>query len=111
MICNIAMQTPSPSMAPPHLDCMNSIWYWTVLDRESDGFIASVPDLGDLAAYGANEKEAVARVAERAADYVKALVESSKPVPRARHASEMPSTLKIGRAMICVWLGGAKRAP
>ena len=70
-------------MAPPHLDCMNSIWYWTVLDRESDGFIASVPDLGDLAAYGANEKEAVARVAERAAEYVKALVESSKPVPRA----------------------------
>ena len=111
MICNIAMQTPSPPMAPPHLDCMNSIWYWTVLDRESDGFIASVPDLGDLAAYGANEKEAVAQVAERAADYVKALVESSKPVPRARHASEMPSTLKIGRAMICVWLGGAKRAP
>jgi predicted RNase H-like HicB family nuclease len=90
---------------------MDSIWYWTVLDRESDGFIASVPDLGDLAAYGATEKEAVALVAERAAEYVRALVESGKPVPHARHATEMPSTLKIGRALICVWLGGATRAP
>jgi predicted RNase H-like HicB family nuclease len=92
-------------MAPPQLDRMNSIWYWTVLDRESEGFIASVPDLGGLATYGANEKEAVARVAERAAAYVRALVESGKLVPRARHASEMPSTLKIGRAMICVRVG------
>jgi predicted RNase H-like HicB family nuclease len=98
-------------MAPPQLNRMNSIWYWTVLDRESDGFIASVPDLGGLAAYGANEKEAVARVAERATKIVRALVESGKSVPRARQASEMPSTLKIGRAMICVWLDGAKRAP
>jgi predicted RNase H-like HicB family nuclease len=112
MICNIATQTPSPPpMAQPQLDRMNSIWYWTVLDRESDGFVASVPDLGDLAAYGASEKEAVAHVAERASEYVRALVESGKPAPRARHATEMPSTLKIGRAMICVWLGGAKRAP
>jgi predicted RNase H-like HicB family nuclease len=98
-------------MAPPQLNRMKSIWYWTVLDRESDGFIASVPDLGGLAAYGANEKEAVAHVAERASEYVRALLESGKPVPRARHATEMPSTLKIGRAMICVWLDGAKRAP
>jgi predicted RNase H-like HicB family nuclease len=94
---------------------MNSIWYWTILNRESEGFIASVPDLGDLAAYGANEKEAVAQVAERAAEYVRALVESGKRVPRARHASEMPSALqpKIGRAMICVRVGGAlaKAAP
>jgi predicted RNase H-like HicB family nuclease len=98
-------------MAPPQLDRMNSIWYWTVLDRESEGFIASVPDLGGLAAYGANEKEAVARVAERAAEYVRALVESGKPVPRARHASEMPSTLKIGRAMICVRVGALAKTP
>ena len=92
---------------------MDSIWYWTVLDRESDGFIASVPDLGNLAAYGATEKEAVAHVAERAAEYVRALVESGKPVPHARHPSEMPSDvqLKIGRALICVWLGGATSAP
>jgi predicted RNase H-like HicB family nuclease len=86
---------------------MDSIWYWTVLDRESDGFIASVPDLGDLAAYGATEKEAVAHVAERAAEYVRALVESGKPVPRARHATEMPSDVqpKISRAMISVKVG------
>ena len=68
---------------------MRWVWYWAILDRESDGFIASVPDLGDLAAYGANEKKAVAHVAERASEYVRALVESGKPVPRARHASEM----------------------
>jgi predicted RNase H-like HicB family nuclease len=83
------------------------IWYWAILVRESEGFIASVPDLGGLAAYGANEKEAVAHVAERASEYVRALVESGKPVPRARHASEMPSALqlRIGRAMISVPVG------
>ena len=32
---------------------MYRIWYWAMIDRGSDGrFIASVPDLGDLAAYG-----------------------------------------------------------
>jgi predicted RNase H-like HicB family nuclease len=83
------------------------VWYWAILDRESDGFIASIPDLGDLAAYGASEKDAVARVAERAAEHVRTLVESGQPVPRARPASEMPSTLqvKLGRAMISVPLG------
>ena len=83
------------------------VWYWAILDRESDGFIASIPDLGDLAAYGANEKDAVARVAELAGDHVRALVESGQPVPRARHASEMPRTLqkKIGRAMVSVPIG------
>ena len=86
---------------------MSWIWYWAILNRESKGFIASVPDLEGLAAYGANEKEAVARVAERAAEYVRALVESGKPVPPGRHASEMPTTLqaKIGRAMISVQVG------
>jgi predicted RNase H-like HicB family nuclease len=85
------------------------VWYWAILDRESDGFIASIPDLGDLAAYGANEKAAVAQVAERAAEHVRALVESGQPVPRARQASEMPSPLqaKIGRAMISVPIGRA----
>jgi predicted RNase H-like HicB family nuclease len=57
------------------------IWYWAILDRESEGFIASVPDLGGLAAYGASEKEAVAHVADRASEYIRALVESGKPVP------------------------------
>jgi|ERR1700722_8053421 predicted RNase H-like HicB family nuclease len=83
------------------------VWYWAILDRESEGFIASVPDLGGVAAYGASEKEAVAHVAERASEYVRALVESGKPVPHARHPSEMPSDvqLKIGRAMISVQVG------
>ena len=90
------------------------IWYWAVLDREGDGrIIASIPDLGDLAAYGATEKAAVAHVAERAAEHVSALVESGQPVPRARQASEMPSTLqaKIGRAMISVPVGRAAAKP
>jgi hypothetical protein len=31
---------------------MFRIWYWAMVDREHDGrFIASIPDLGDLAAY------------------------------------------------------------
>jgi hypothetical protein len=39
---------------------MYRIWYWAMIDRESNGrFIASIPDLGDLAAYGENEKDAV----------------------------------------------------
>jgi hypothetical protein len=60
-----------------------------------------------LVAYGASEKEAVAHVAERASEYVRALVESGKPVPHARQPSEMPSDvqLKIGRAMISVKVG------
>jgi predicted RNase H-like HicB family nuclease len=64
-------------------------------------------DLGDLAAYGDTDKDAVAHVAERAAEHVRALVESGQPVPRARQASEMPSALqvKIGRAMISVPVG------
>jgi hypothetical protein len=33
-----------------------------MIDRESDGrFIASIPDLGDLAAYGEGDKDAVAQ--------------------------------------------------
>ena len=87
---------------------MYRIWYWATVDRESDGrFIASIPDLGDLAAYGDTDKDAVAHVAERAAEHVRALVESGQPVPRARQASEMPSALqvKIGRAMISVPVG------
>ncbi len=69
---------------------MHWVWYWAILYRESDGrIIASIPDFGDLAAYGANEKDAVAHIAERAGEHVRALEESGKPVPRARQASEM----------------------
>jgi predicted RNase H-like HicB family nuclease len=44
---------------------MYRVWYWAMIDRESDGrFIASIPDLDDLAAYGHTDKDAVAHVAE-----------------------------------------------
>ena len=40
---------------------MYRVWYWAMIDRESDGrFIASIPDLGDLAAHGDTDKDAVA---------------------------------------------------
>jgi predicted RNase H-like HicB family nuclease len=84
------------------------VWYWAILDHESDGrIVASIPDFENLAAHGVNEKDAVARVAERAAEHVRTLVESGQPVPRPRQASEMPTTLqaKIGWAMISVQVG------
>ena len=38
---------------------MYRIWYWALVGRENDGrFIASIPDLEDLAAWGGNEKDA-----------------------------------------------------
>src|SRR5260370_42050317 len=43
------------------------VWYWAILDREGDGrIVASIPDFGNLAAYGVIEKVAVAHVAIRA---------------------------------------------
>lgn len=90
---------------------MYRVWYWAVIDRESDGrFIASIPDLEDVAAWGPSDKEAVARVAQLAVEHVQALKDSDRPVPRARPASEMPSSARpqeIGRAMISVDVGRA----
>jgi predicted RNase H-like HicB family nuclease len=94
---------------------MYRVWYWAIVDRESDGrFLASIPDLGDLAAYGDTEKDAVAHVAELAAEHVRPLVESGQQAPRARHASEMPSAIRskeISRAMISVDVGRAAARP
>jgi predicted RNase H-like HicB family nuclease len=71
------------------------VWYWAILDREGDGrIVASIPDFGNLAAHGVNEKDAVAHVAKRAGEHVRALEESGQPVPRPRQASEMPTTLQ-----------------
>lgn len=85
---------------------MYRVWYWAMIDRESDGrFVASIPDLGDLAAYGGTDKEAVAHVTDLARESVRATVESGQPVPPRRHYNEMPSFLRtkeIGRAMIPV---------
>ena len=92
---------------------MYRIWYWAVIDRESDGrFIASIPDLEDLAAYGETDKDAVAHVTDLAAAHVLALVEGGQAAPRARPASEMPSSSRsIGRAMIPVEVGRAAAKP
>ena len=85
---------------------MYRIWYWAMIDRESDGrFIASIPDLGDLAAYGDTDKDAVAHVTDLAGERVRAAVEDGQPVPPRRHSSEMPSHIRskeVGRAIIPV---------
>jgi predicted RNase H-like HicB family nuclease len=90
---------------------MYRVWYWTMIDRERDGrFIASIPDLGDLAASGENEKDAVAHVAELAAGHVRAIVGSGQPAPRARKAAELPSAIRskeVGRSLIPVEVGRA----
>jgi predicted RNase H-like HicB family nuclease len=86
---------------------MYRIWYWATVDRESDGrFVASIPDLGDLAAYGDTDKDAVAHVTDLAGERVRAVVEGGQPVPPRRHSSEMPSQIRrskeVGRAIIPV---------
>ena len=85
---------------------MYRIWYWAMIDRETNGrFVASIPDLGDLAAYGDTDKDAVAHVTGLARENVQAAVESGQPVPRQSHYNEMPSFLRskeIGRAIISV---------
>jgi predicted RNase H-like HicB family nuclease len=94
---------------------MYRVWYWAMIDRESDGrFIASIPDLGDLAAYGDTDKDAVAHVTELAAENVRAAVADGQPVPQRRHSSEMPSYVRskeVGRAMIPVEVGRREAWP
>jgi predicted RNase H-like HicB family nuclease len=68
---------------------MYRVWYWAMIDRESDGrSIASIPDLDDLAAYGQGDKDAVARVTELAGERVRAAVDDGQPVPPRRHFSK-----------------------
>jgi predicted RNase H-like HicB family nuclease len=95
---------------------MYRIWYWATVDRESDGrFIASIPDLGDLAAYGDTDKDAVAHITDLAGERVRAVVEGGQPVPPRRHSSEMPSRIhrskEVGRAMIPVDVGRREAWP
>jgi predicted RNase H-like HicB family nuclease len=94
---------------------MYRVWYWAMIDREYDGrFIASIPDLEDLAAHGNSEKDAVAHVAELAAERVRTFVERGQPAPRARKAAEMPSVIRskeIGRSLIPVEVGRAAAKP
>jgi predicted RNase H-like HicB family nuclease len=85
---------------------MYRIWYWAMIDRESDGrFVAHIPDLGDLAAHGCSDKDAVAHVTDLARQHVRTAVEAGQPAPPRRQFSEMPSHLhdkELGRAIIAV---------
>jgi predicted RNase H-like HicB family nuclease len=94
---------------------MYRVWYWATVDRESDGrFVASIPDLGDLAAYGDTDKDAVAHVTDLAGERVRAVVEGGQPVPPRRHSSDMPSHIRskeVGRAMIPVEVGRREAWP
>jgi predicted RNase H-like HicB family nuclease len=74
---------------------MYRVWYWAMIDRENDGrFIASIPDLRDLAAYGDTDKNAVAHVTDLAAERARAAVNDGQPVPPRRQCSEMPSYVR-----------------
>ena len=89
---------------------MYRIWYWATVDRESDGrFIASIPDLGDLAAYGDTDKDAVAHVTDLAGERVRAVWTTAKrflrgATPRKcratsddpRRSAELSSRWKLG---------------
>ena len=53
-----------------------------MIDRESDGrFVASIPDLWNLAAYGDTDRGAVAYVTELAGERVRAAVDDGQRVP------------------------------
>jgi predicted RNase H-like HicB family nuclease len=92
---------------------MYRVWYWAMIDRENDGrFVASIPDLWDLAAYGDTDKDAVAHVTDLAAERVRAAVDDGQPVPHRRQLSEMPRHIRskeVGRAIIPVEVGRQER--
>src|SRR5262249_339484 len=94
---------------------MYRIWYWAMIDRESDGrFVASIPDLGDVAAWGETDKDAIAHVATLAAEQVRTLVQRGEQVPQQSHFSELPSHIRsreIGRAIIPVEVTRAQAWP
>jgi predicted RNase H-like HicB family nuclease len=85
---------------------MYRIWYWAMIERDDDGrFTASIPDLGDLAAYGDSDKDAVAHVTDLARELVRTTVENGQRIPPRRHFTEIPSLIRskeIGRAIIPV---------
>jgi predicted RNase H-like HicB family nuclease len=94
---------------------MYRVWYWAVIDREYDGrFIASIPDLWDLTAYGDTDKDAIAHVTELASERVRAAVDDGQQAPPRRQSSEMPSHIRskeVGRAMIPVEVGRREAWP
>ena len=94
---------------------MYRIWYWAMIDREGDGrFIASIPDLGDVAARGSTEKDALAHLTDLATERVRAAVEGGQQVPHQRHFSELPRLIRskeIGRAIIPIEVRRAAAGP
>ena len=99
----------------PGGDKCTEFWYWAIVDRETDGrFIASIPDLGDLAAYGDTDKDAVAHVTDLAAERVRAAIDDGQPVPPRRQFREMPSHVRskeVWRAIIPVEVGRREAWP
>ena len=85
---------------------MYRVWYWAMIDRDSEGrFVASVPDLDDVAASASTEKGAVAQLTVLAAERVRLAVEGGQKVPGRRQFTELPSRFRskeIGRAIIPV---------
>ena len=94
---------------------MYRVWYWATIDREYDGrFIASIPDLWDLAAYGDTDKDAVAHVTELASERVRAALDDGQQVPLRRQSSELPAHIRskeVGRAIIPVEVGRREAWP
>jgi predicted RNase H-like HicB family nuclease len=94
---------------------MYRIWYWATIDLENDGrFIATIPDLEDLAAYGESDKAAVAHVTDLARDRVRSNVEAGQLAPPRRHFAQLPSSVhakEIGRAIIAVEVERSAASP
>jgi predicted RNase H-like HicB family nuclease len=94
---------------------MYRVWYWATIDRENDGrFVASIPDLWDIAAYVDTDKDAVAHITDLAAERVRAAVDDGQPVHRRRQLSEMPNHIRskeVGRAIIPVEVGRREAWP
>jgi predicted RNase H-like HicB family nuclease len=85
---------------------MYKLWYWALIEhRAGQPFVAYFPDLQDITASGATEKEAVANLAAAAADHMRQLVESGQSPPRPSLTSEIASDARakeFGRALIPV---------
>jgi hypothetical protein len=94
---------------------MYRIWHWATIDREYAGrFIASIPDLWDLAAYGDTDKDAVAHVTEPASERVRDALDDGQQVPPRRQSSELPTHIRsreVGRAIIPVEVGRREAWP
>ena len=73
---------------------MYRVWYWAMIDRDSDGrVVASVPDLDDVAVSASTEKDALAHLTVLAAERVRAAVEGGQRVPGRRHFTESAKPL------------------